>query len=67
MGTERLVPKAVQAGWKYWALVVPEDAMAKFNLMAFIDSYFEKGLRIMVFVTPDDALKWLVKFPKQAS
>lgn len=52
-------PRAFEAGWKYWALVVPEDIYAQMNLKEFVDSYYEQGLRIMVFVEPDAALRWL--------
>ncbi|MEP7284459.1 MAG: hypothetical protein ABI947_01665 [Chloroflexota bacterium] len=52
-------PRAVEAGWKFWALVVPADFMARLNLQEFVDSYYEKGLRIMVFVDPEAALTWL--------
>lgn len=52
-------PRAVQAGWKYWALVVPQDFMARVNLKEFVDSYLEQGLHIQVFTRPDEALHWL--------
>ncbi len=52
-------PRAVRAGWKYWALVVPPDFLARLNLAEFVESYFEQGLRIMVFTEPDEALEWL--------
>jgi len=52
-------PRAVKAGWKYWALVVPLDFMGKVNMTEFVDSYFEQGLRIAVFVEPEEAMKWL--------
>src|SRR5271165_5922417 len=29
-------PKAKAAGWKYWALVVPQNIMAQMNLQEFI-------------------------------
>jgi hypothetical protein len=54
-------PRAVKAGWKFWALVVPEDLYARMNLKEFVDSYFEQGLRIMVFTNPEEAMKWLDK------
>jgi len=54
-------PRAVKAGWKYWALVVPQDVMAQLNLQEFVDSYSEQGLRIMVFTDPDEAMEWLLK------
>jgi hypothetical protein len=52
-------PRAVKAGWKFWALVVPQDIMARMNLKEFIDEYHEQGLVVKVFTTPDDALQWL--------
>ncbi|HLA43538.1 MAG TPA: hypothetical protein VJZ27_08895 [Aggregatilineales bacterium] len=52
-------PRAQQAGWKFWALVVPPDILARFNLKEFVDSYYEQGLRIMVFTDPAVALTWL--------
>lgn len=53
-------PRAVEAGWKYWALVVPDDFMGRVNMTEFVDSYLDQGLRIAVFVTPEEAMKWLV-------
>ena len=52
-------PRAMKGGWKYWALVVPADVLGKINMKEFIDMYWEKGLRIMVFVDPAEAWKWL--------
>ena len=52
-------PRAVKAGWKYWALVVPQDFMARVNMKEFVDSYLDQGLTIKVFTHPDDAMQWL--------
>ena len=49
----------MKSGWKFWALVVPESVMARMNLKEFVDLYFQKGLRIMVFTKPDEAMEWL--------
>jgi hypothetical protein len=57
-------PRAIQAGWKYWALVVPQDILAQMNLKEFVDSYFDQGLRIMVFSNSDEAMKWLIDVDK---
>jgi hypothetical protein len=53
-------PRSVQAGWKYWALVVPPNILAQLNLKEFVDLYYEKGLRIMVFTEPEEAMEWLI-------
>ena len=58
-------PRAIQAGWKYWALVVPQNILAQMNLKEFVDTYYEQGLRIMVFSNPDEAMKWLIDIDKQ--
>jgi hypothetical protein len=52
-------PRAIKAGWKFWALVVPQDLLARMNLKEFVDSYYDKGLRIMVFNSPEEAMQWL--------
>lgn len=56
---ENWFPRAKAAGWKFWALVVPPDIMARMNLKEFVDSYYEQGLRIMVFSEPQEAQAWL--------
>jgi len=57
-------PRAIKAGWKYWALVVPQDLLARMNLKQFVDSYYDKGLRIMVFNNPEEAMQWLIDIDK---
>lgn len=52
-------PRALEAGWKYWALVVPQDLMARMNMKQFVDSYIDQGLRVMVFSQPESAMEWL--------
>jgi hypothetical protein len=54
-------PRAKGAGWKFWALVVPPDMMARMNLKEFVDTYHEQGLRTMVFTKPEDAMEWIEK------
>lgn len=52
-------PKALEAGWKYWALIVPADIMARMNMKEFTDSFTQQGIRIMVFSDPEKGLEWL--------
>jgi hypothetical protein len=52
-------PRVLKSGWKFWALVVPEDIMARMNLTQFVNSYYDQGLRIMVFTDPKEATEWL--------
>ncbi len=52
-------PRVVNAGWKYWALVMPPEITAQMNLQEFVDTYSAYGLRVMVFNDPDKAMIWL--------
>ena len=52
-------PRAMEAGWQHWAIVMPPRALALLNLKEFIDSYRPFGLHVMVFKDDKQALKWL--------
>jgi hypothetical protein len=52
-------PKTIKAGWRYWAMVVPEDMAAAGTLVPVIDILFEIGLRMMVFTEPEQGIAWL--------
>src|SRR5688572_20233194 len=43
------LPRAIAAGWKYWALVVPDEIAARMNMVEFVNSFYDMGVRIMVF------------------
>jgi hypothetical protein len=58
-------PRAREAGWQFWALVVPPDALARINLSEFVFNYAQQGLRVAVFTHPDEAMKWLEAVEKQ--
>jgi hypothetical protein len=53
------LPRVVNAGWKYWALVIPNEMMARLNMTDFVNSFYQRGLRIMVFTKPEEAMEWL--------
>jgi hypothetical protein len=59
-------PRTVKTGWKYWALVVPHDNLARMNFQEFIDSCFQLGLRIMVCSDPQEAMEWLLTIDQPA-
>jgi hypothetical protein len=52
-------PRVIKAGWKYWAIVLPEKVMGQMNMRLFIDSYTKVGVTVQIFSNPDEALKWL--------
>lgn len=46
----------MDAGWKYWAVVVPEDIAAAGTFPKAIDDFYQRGLRMMVFTNVEDAI-----------
>ena len=52
-------PRVVQAGWKYWAVVMPEKAIGQMNLKRFVKLYSDMGITVRVFSNPEEALMWL--------
>jgi hypothetical protein len=54
--------RVVESGWKYWALMVPVEIVAAGAMVPIIEANFERGLRMMVFVEPEEAFAWLDQF-----
>lgn len=53
------IPRAIKAGWKYWANVVPDKLNAANTLTPFIEHLHEKGLRMALFTNIEEAMAWL--------
>lgn len=53
-------PRAAQAGWKYWALVVPQEMAGRASMRDVIEAFHNLGVRVMVFTDLDAAHQWLV-------
>ncbi|MFW5955709.1 MAG: hypothetical protein ACOCSK_03110 [Rhodothermales bacterium] len=53
------VPKVLEAGWKYWAMVLPKKVVGQMNLRHFINANAERGIVVNVFSDPEEALSWL--------
>lgn len=56
---EEWLPRTIEGGWKFWALVVPEAAMGAMNMTQFIHSFSKQGVRCRVFVDSEKAMTWL--------
>jgi len=52
-------PGAVKAGWKTWAVVLPEMVVGQMNMQDFIDQYQKQGIEARVFTSPQQAMAWL--------
>ncbi len=60
-GSQDWGPRAAAAGWKYWALVVPESLAGRDVMSDLINTYFEMGVRVAIFSKLDEAKAWLNK------
>lgn len=60
------LPRTIEAGWKYWALVVPESVAGRMNMIQFVESFANRGVMVRVFTDPDVAMEWLINADKQA-
>ena len=58
--TENFVPKAIEAGWQYWAIVAPKSVVGKMSIEGLRRFYTERGLDVMVFDDEKNAMDWLI-------
>jgi hypothetical protein len=52
-------PRVREAGWRYWAIVLPKHVIGQMNMKRFIDAYSASGVVVKVFDSPNTALDWL--------
>jgi hypothetical protein len=52
-------PHALAAGWKHWAIVLPENFVGQMNMKRFIEHNAAQGINVRVFTDPDKAFRWL--------
>jgi hypothetical protein len=62
-GNNDWFPRAVKAGWKYWAIIMPEKVVGKMTVKKLMDSYSARGVQTRVFSTPEEGKKWLETCP----
>ena len=53
------LPRALAAGLKRFAVVVPSSALAETNLKDSLGTVAAKALEVAYFSTPDEARAWL--------
>jgi hypothetical protein len=57
------IPKAVAAGWKYWAFLLPTELVGSVNVGRLVEDYAALGVTVQIFTDPEDAMRWLVAQP----
>jgi len=56
--------RTIDAGWKYWALGVPQAVVDAGTMIPTMEALFKMGLRMMVFADLDEAFEWLDSMPE---
>ena len=51
--------QTIDAGWKYWAIVMPDAALGRANMRRFIREYADRGVEVRIFESPEEAFEWL--------
>jgi hypothetical protein len=54
-------PRIIDAGWKYWAILMPEKNAGKVNFQCIIDMFSMESISIKIFKNNKKALNWLIK------
>lgn len=63
-GEKVWVPQAVAAGWKYWALLPPIEAIGNSNMTRLVELYAAKGVTVSFFREVAAAHRWLCQQPE---
>ncbi|MCK6578801.1 MAG: hypothetical protein L6Q98_11905 [Anaerolineae bacterium] len=51
--------RCMAAGWKYWAIIMPDKIAGQLNMNRILKDYIEQSLVVRVFEDPEEALAWL--------
>ena len=52
-------PAVMAAGWKYWAIILPDQHVAQIHLKQWVERYRGRGIDVRLFNDPESALEWL--------
>ena len=52
-------PRVLAAGWKFWAVVLPEKVTGQMNMRRKMALYADQGVIVQAFERPGAALTWL--------
>ena len=53
-------PRAFAAGWRYWALVLPEKITGQMSFRKILKTYYgDSPVNYSLFNDPDEGMKWL--------
>ena len=52
-------PSTVEAGWKFWAIILPEKIIGQVNMSRQVKTYAEMGIITQIFSDSEKARLWL--------
>ena len=52
-------PRVIRAGFRYWSIAVPSNAVGSMQMRRFAEEYRQRGVTVEVFSNVDTALAWL--------
>ena len=52
-------PRVIAAGFRYWAIVLPANAIASMQMKRFCSEYARRGVTVELFDNPTSAMDWL--------
>ena len=58
-GINEWFPRAIKAGLKYWAVILPEKAVGKLSGKKMVEALIARGITVKTFQTEEDAVNWL--------
>ena len=58
-GEENWTGRILKAGWKYWAIMMPNLEVGKLTMKSLIKDFSEKGVIVQLFDDVELAYKWL--------
>jgi hypothetical protein len=56
-------PRVAKAGWKHWAIVLPQNVIGQMNMTRISAAYSARGVTVRVFDEPGAALDWHARQP----
>ncbi len=52
-------PRMYDAGWRYWAIVMPDKVVGQANMNRVMNTYVNRGLTVKIHDHSETALEWL--------
>jgi hypothetical protein len=58
-GSSDWFPRALKSGWRYWAIIMPQNTLGQLAVKRVAEKYAAHGIQTRTFSSVDEAKKWL--------